>query len=130
MTEMTERNFGWGFGMVGGILFAIGAIVALVVGTVALAVGHPASAYGNVATALVLFVLAGVTLLFASLARKSWSGHPLTPPIVLAAVGVIGWLTVGLSDVIALVGSVLVVLAGLLLLVPPAVHGVKTLATA
>jgi hypothetical protein len=130
MSDFTERSLGWGFGLLGGLLFLAGALVALIVGSVDLAFGHTLSAIGNGGAAVVLFVLGAVAILFSSLAHGSWKGHPLTPGIILVVTGVIGWGVLGFGNVVALVGAVFVFLAGLLLLIPSAVSGVKTLATA
>jgi hypothetical protein len=130
MSDLTERSLGWGFGLLGGLLFLAGALVAFIAGSVDLAFGHTLSAVGNGTAAVVLLALGALALLFSFLAHGRWKGHPLTPGILLVVTGAIGWGFLGFGNVLALVGALFVFLAGLLFLIPSAVSGVRTLASA
>jgi hypothetical protein len=131
MSDLTERRLGWGFGLLGGLLFIAGAIVSGAVGAFDLAVGHPMSALGAGTAAVLLFVVGALALFFSYLAHRPWQDRPLTAGILLVVVAAIGWGVLALGgNVLAIVGAVFVFLAGALLLVEPALTGAKRLATA
>jgi hypothetical protein len=131
MTDLTERTLGRGFGLLGGVLILVAAVVALLVGAADLVLGRSFGALNAASEAILLFVVGALALFFTWLAHTSWSGRPITSGILLVVVAVIGWGMLGLgTNIIALVGSLFVFLAGVLYLIPPAVSGVRTLATA
>jgi hypothetical protein len=131
MTDLTEQRLGWLFGVAGAALFAIAGIVALVVGAADFVVGRMLSAVSVDTQAILLFVVAGLAFLFAYLGHRTWSNRPLTVGVALVVVAAIGWVVLGLGDnVIALVGAILVFLAGVLQMIAPTIQGVKTLAAA
>ena len=131
MTDLTEQRLGWLFGVAGAALFAIAGLIALVVGAADLVVGRMMTALSVDTEAILLFVVAGLAFLFAYLGRHSWSNRPLTVGVTLVVVAAIGWVVLGLGDnVVALVGAILVFLAGVLQMITPTVQGVKTLAAA
>jgi hypothetical protein len=131
MENLTERNLGYGFGLIGGGLLVVAAIVSIVFGTVALVSGHPFAALNAGADALLLFVIGGLAMFFAYLAHGAWKGHPLTGGLLLLVTAGIGSLVLALNgDVIALIGAIFVFLAGVLFLVEPARSGLHALATA
>ena len=131
MTDLTEQRLGWLFGAAGAALFAIAGLVALMVGTADLVLGRGMSAIAVDGEALLLFVVAGLAFLFAYLGHRTWSGRPVTVGLMLVVVAAIGWVVLGLGEsVLALIGAMLVFLAGVLQLIAPTVQGVKTLAAA
>lgn len=132
MTEITESRLGWLFGVLGAGVFALAGVLALLVGVADLALGRGMSSLNAGGEAIVAFVVAGLAFLFAYLGHGTWSQRPLTTGLLLVVVAAIGWVTLvgaGLS-VVPLLGAILVFLAGVLILVSPAVQGLKTLATA
>jgi len=129
MSDLTERNLGWGFGLLGGALVVVAAIVRGLVGTFDLVTGRFAGAMGAGAAAILLFAIGALALFFSYLAHRPWSDRPFTAGVLLVVIAVIG-AVIGLGgSVIALVGALLVFLAGLLFLLPPALASAKTLAT-
>ena len=130
MTTLTERNLAYGFGLLGGLLFLLAALVSLVVGTAELFLGRLAVAMDSGSEAVVLIVLGGLALLFAYLGRRDWSDRPIVAGITLIAVSLIGWalLAVG-PNIAALLGTIFVFLAGLLMLVTPITTELRHAAT-
>ena len=132
MTELNESRLGWLFGVLGAGVFALAGILSLMVWVADLALGRGMASLNAGGYAILAFVVAGLAFLFAYLGHKAWSQRPLTTGILLVVVAAIGWVTLvgaGLS-VVPLLGAILVFLAGVLILVSPAVQGLKTLATA
>ena len=131
MAAITEERLGYGFGLLGGGLMILGGLVSLVAGAIALLVGHPVGALGAGAEAIVLFVLGGLVLLFAWLARHDWSGRPLPSGIMLIVTAAVAAFALGLGgNLLALLGALLAFLAGVLLLLPPAERAVRALVRA
>jgi len=131
MSDLTERGVAWGLGVVGGVLFLAAALVSLAVGTFDLAVGHAMSALGAGTEAVVLFVVGALALFFSYLAHRPWQSHAFTAGVLLVVIAAIGWVVLGFGgNLLALLGAVFVFLAGVLYLIPSALTGVKTLATA
>ncbi len=121
MTELTEPRLGYGFGLLGGALIGLGGVVSLIVGAVELVRGRPFGAIGAAGNAVVLFVVGGLAMFFAWLARHDWRARPFASGVLLAVLAVVGWVIVGLdTSLLALVGSLLVFLAGVLFLIEPA----------
>ncbi len=131
MSDLTERGLGWAFGLIGGALFVVAAIVSAAVGTFDLAVGRPMGALGAGTDAVVLFVVGALALFFSYLAHRTWKDRPITAGVLLVVIAAIGWAALDLGvNVFALLGAILVFLAGVLYLVQPALTGAKALATA
>lgn len=131
MTDLTERKLGWGFGLLGGLLIAVGAIVSVFVGTIDLASGRVGGALYAGSEAILLFAIGALALFFSYLAHRPWSDRPIVAGILLVVIAVIGWGATGFGgSVIALLGALFVFLAGLLFLLQPTLSGVKSLATA
>jgi len=121
MAEMTEQRLGYGFGLLGGALIALGGLVSLIVGTADLLLGRPTGAIGAASNAVVLFVIGGLAMFFAWLARHDWKERPLTSGILLVVLAVVGWALVGIdASLLALIGSLFAFLAGVLFLIQPA----------
>ena len=131
MTDLTEQRIGYGFGLLGAALIALGGLVSLVIGAVDLAAGRPVGALGAASAAVVLLVVGGLAAFFAWLGRHDWSARPLVSGILLVVLAAIGWASVGLgANLLGLLGSLFVFLAGVLYLVQPAQKAVASLATA
>lgn len=121
MSELTEQRLGYGFGALGGVLIALGGLVSLLVGAADLVLGHPIGALGAASEAVVFFVVGGLALFFAWLGHRDWSARPFASGVVLVVLAVLGWLVVGVgADLLALIGSLFVFLAGVLFLLEPA----------
>jgi hypothetical protein len=126
MAEMTEQRLGFGFGLLGGVLIALGGLVSLVLGTADLILGRPIGALNAASEGILLLVVGGLALLFSWLSHHSWSGRLVTSGVMLILVAVIGWIVVGIgSSLLALIGSLFVFLAGVLYLVDPAARAIR-----
>jgi hypothetical protein len=131
MVDMTERRLGYGFGLLSGGLFLLGALVSLLVGAVDLVVGHPFGALGSATVALVLAVVGALTLFFAYLASHDWRDRPLAGGTMLLVLAIIGWAFLGLgASVIALLATIFALLAGVLFLLEPAKRAATAIASA
>ena len=120
MTELTEQRLGYGFGLLGGALIALAGLVSLIVGTADLILGRPNGAISAASSAVVLFVVVGLAIFFAWLARHDWSARPLASGVLLVVLAVVGWAIVGIdASLLALVGSLFAFLAGVLFLIQP-----------
>jgi hypothetical protein len=125
METTTERTIGHLFGMLGGLLILVGGLVAVIYGFANLAVGHALGAAGALSEAIVLFVVGGLVLLFAYLGEREWKERPLATGVMLVVLAVIGWAVMGLgANLLALIGGIFVLLAGVLYLIEPAHHAV------
>jgi hypothetical protein len=129
MTELTEQRVGYGFGLLGGVLIAIGGLVSLALGTADLLLGRPYGALSAASEAVVLFVLGGLAIFFAWLGRHDWSSRPLASGILLVVLAVLGWVVGVGANLLALVGSLFVVLAGVLYLLEPAKKAASAVVT-
>jgi hypothetical protein len=131
MASFTERKLGYGFGLLGAFLIAVGGIVALILGAANLVTGHVLGGASMLSEAVVLFVIGALAAFFAYLGSHGWSDHPITSGVILVVVALLGWALLGLgANVVALVGGIFVFLAGLLYLVDPATRAVHAVATA
>jgi hypothetical protein len=120
MSEFGWKRLGHLFGWLGGALLALGGLVALIFGTVVLAFGHPLAAVGAISTALVLFVVAALSVFFASLGRREGTDGMAVSGVLLVVLALVGWAMLGLgANVLALLGALFVLLAGVLYLVEP-----------
>ena len=120
MTDLTERNLGYGFGLLGGLLIVIGAIVALMTGVADLVLSHPFATINAWSESVVLFVVGALALFFAYLGQHSWRDRGLVSGIMMVVVAVLGWTVLGLgTNLVALVGAIFVLLSGILYLVEP-----------
>lgn len=120
MTNLTERTLGYGFGLLGGVLVLLGALISGVTSVVDLTMGRSFGAASTASEAAVLLVIGALSLLFAYLAYRTWSDRPIVGGIVLVVLGFIGWGALGFgTNLAALVGSLFVVLGGILFLLMP-----------
>lgn len=121
MSNLSERRLGYGFGLLGGGLILLGSLVSLFAGMVDLALGRPSGAISAGSLAIVLFVIGGLALFFAWLARHDWADRPLPSGVLMVVIAVLGWGFLGLGgNVVSLVGAIFVFVGGLLFLVEPA----------
>ena len=121
MSELTEERVGFGLGLLGGLLIALGGLVSLAMGTADLVVGRAVGALTASSEGVVLLVVGGLAVFFAWLGRRAWSGRPLASGVLLVVVAVLAGAVVGVgATLLALVGSLFVVLAGILFLLEPA----------
>ncbi|HTP54572.1 MAG TPA: hypothetical protein VML94_06420 [Thermoplasmata archaeon] len=131
MENTTERTIGHLFGLVGGLLIAIGGVVALAFGFADLVLGRLFNGAGALGEAVVLFVVGGLVLLFAHLGEHGWKDRPIASGVMLVLLAVIGWAVLGLGgNVVALVGGIFALLAGVLYLIEPAHRAATALASA
>lgn len=129
MANPTERNLAYGLGLIGGILVLAAALISAVVAAIDYAAGHPFPS-GPITAAVILFVLGGLVLFFAYLGQKAWRDRPIATGVVLVVLAAVTWAVVGLGvHVIALVGAILVLVAGILYLIEPATDLVRNSAT-
>lgn len=130
MENATERTVGHLFGLVGGLLVIAGGLVATASGFADLILGHVLAGAGAWSEAIVLFVVGALVVLFAHLGEHAWKGRPVATGVVLVTLAVIGWAVLGLgSNVVALVGGIFALLAGVLYLIEPSQRAVSALAS-
>ncbi|MCI4364788.1 MAG: hypothetical protein L3K10_01805 [Thermoplasmata archaeon] len=128
MENRLERAMGHLFGLVGGLLILLGGVVAATFGVADLVLGRFAGAAADLGATIVLLVVGSLVLVFAHLADRQWKERPLTSGVLLVVLPLIGWAVLGLgTNVVALVGGILVVLAGVLYLIEPTEHAALVL---
>jgi len=131
MTELSEQRLGYWFGLLGGLLIALGGLVILVLGAADLVGGRLTGALNAGSEGVVLLVVGGLAVFFAWLGRKEWSTRPLASGVLLLVTAVLGWGILGIgAELLALVGTLFVFLAGVLYLIDPAKRAVSALASA
>jgi hypothetical protein len=129
MENTTERSIGHLFGLLGGLLILVGGVVAVAAGFVDLALGRAIGAAGALGGAIVLFVVGALVLLFAHMGENGWKDRPFTTGVLLVVLAIVSWGALGLgANLIAFVGGIFALLAGVLYLIEPAQHAVTKLA--
>ncbi len=127
MAEFSEQRLAWGFGILGAVLVGLGGVLALLTAAFNLVGRHWGRAAYWGSTTVVLFVLAALVFFFAYLGHSSWSDRPVVPGIILVVLAVVGWIALGLgANVLALVGGLFVLLAGVLYLLDPVLRGFRS----
>jgi fermentation-respiration switch protein FrsA (DUF1100 family) len=130
MDNTSERGLGHLFGLVAGLLILLGGLVAVAFGFVDLALGRAVGAIGTLGGAVVLFVVGGLVLLFAHLGEHGWKDRPVATGVLLVVLAAVGWAALGLgTNLLALVGGIFALLAGVLYLIEPAHHAVTRIAS-
>jgi hypothetical protein len=120
MEHATEREMGHLFGLVGGILVLAGGLFATAFGITNLVMGQLAAAGAALGGAVVLYVVGGLILLFAHLADHGWQGRPVACGAMLVVLAIVSWVALGFgASVLALIGGIFALLAGVLYLVEP-----------
>ncbi len=126
MANLTERDLGYGFGILGGALVIAGAIISIAVAVFDLVTAR-GGVFGAGTEAVVLLVMGGLALFFANLGHRAWADRSLTTGVLLLVIALIAWISLGLGmNVVALVGSIFVFLAGVLYLIEPVTARVRT----
>jgi hypothetical protein len=129
-TTTTERTMGHLFGLIGGLLIVVGGLVAAAFGIADLIVGHTLAGAGAVAEAIVLFVVGALVLLFAHMGEHAWRDRAFASGVMLVILAIVGWAVLGLgSNVVALIGGIFALLAGVLYLIEPTRRAVSALAS-
>lgn len=131
MAELTEQRLGYGFGLLGGALIVLGGLVSLAFGAADLLTGRPYGALNAMSGAVVLFVVGALSAFFAWLGHRAWSSRPLASGVLLVVMAFLGWLIVGVgADVLALIGTLFVFLAGVLYVLEPAKRAASAVVSA
>jgi hypothetical protein len=113
-----DRTLGAIFGLLGAALVALEGLLDLVRGVVYLAVGHGARSFAPFDQALLFLVLGAVIALFAGIGGLRRQDRSLTAGVVLVVIVIAGWLLLGFSSgVLVLLGSIFVLIAGVIFLV-------------
>lgn len=127
MATFTERRVAYGLGLVGGGLILAGSLLSLLTGVADMALGRPIGALAAASAAVVLFVVGGLSMLFAYLTHRAWADRPLAGGVVLAALALVGWLFLGLgANAVTIIGGLFVFLGGLLFLIEPTKQALAT----
>jgi hypothetical protein len=117
MNAQGERRLAMAFGLLGALLLVVAALLDLIRGFVLLATGSGSYAFGTWSASIILIVVALLAGFFASIGRSR--DRSLASGVVLVVVAVAGWLLLGLaSGVLPLLGSLFILIAGILFLVP------------
>jgi hypothetical protein len=131
MENLSERTIGHLFGLIGGALIIIGGVVAGAFGAADTILGNVAGAMIMLAEATVLGVVGALVLLFAYLGEHEWSGRPVASGVLLVLLAAIGWAVLGMgANVLALVGGIFALLAGVLYLIEPTQKAARAIASA
>jgi hypothetical protein len=131
MENTSERAIGHLLGLVGGLLIVIGGIVAAAFGFGDLVLGRAFGAAAALSEGIVLVVVGGLVLLFAHMGEHAWRDRPFVSGVLLVVLALVGWAVLGLGvNLLALVGGIFALLAGVLYLVEPAQRAAKALAAA
>jgi hypothetical protein len=115
MTAAENRRLAMVLGLVGALLLVLEGLVDLVSGVVFVALGHGFRAVGVVEQSF-LFVVVGLLIgFFAFFGRSRGDDRSVVAGVVLIVLVVLGWLALGFtSGILALLGSVFVLVAGIL----------------
>ncbi|HUJ78082.1 MAG TPA: hypothetical protein VLX64_03640 [Thermoplasmata archaeon] len=117
MSTDGDRKLGAAFGLIGAGLLVLEALLDLVRGVVYLTVGHGAKAFGPFDEALILIVVGIVVAVFSAIGGVRRQDRALVSGAVLVVIALAGWLLLGLtSGVIALLGTIFVLIAGVVFL--------------
>lgn len=117
MNPQGERRLAMAFGLLGALLLVLAGLLDLIRGVVLLALGSGFSALGTWGASVILIVVALLAGFFASIGRSR--DRSLASGLVLVVIAIVGWLVLGLaSGVLPLLGSLFILIAGVLFLVP------------
>ena len=120
MESTSERTVGHLLGLVGGALILLGGLVSLAFGIADAVLGRLAGAAGALSGAVVLFVVGALVLWFAHMGEHAWKDRPVTTGVLLVVLAVVSWAALGFgSQVLALVGGIFALIAGVLYLIEP-----------
>ncbi len=118
MTDQGSRGLGLLFGALGGALIVVEGWVDFVRGAYSAAIGHPYVALNAFGGFILLVVLGLVFIMFAVLGSARTQDRALASGAVMVVVVLVGLLLLGFgSGVLGLLGSLFVLIGGLLFLV-------------
>jgi len=118
MAGSSDRYIGAVFGILGAVLLFVEAILDLVRGVVYLAFGHGVRAFGPFDQAIVLLVIGAIVAVFSMLGGSRREDRGVLAGAVLVVLALVGWLLLGFgTGVLALLASILVLIAGIVFLV-------------
>ena len=117
-TSEGDRHLGMVFGLLGSLLILLEGVLRAIGGTIFLFVGHGRSAFATWEQALVLVAIGLITGFFSLYGRSGVRDRGLAAGVALIVLAVIGWFALGFgSELLALLGAVLVLIGGILFLV-------------
>jgi hypothetical protein len=112
------RGLGFLFGVLGGVLIVVEGLIDLIRGAFFLAVGHPYLGLGALGASVLFVVLGLVFIMFAVLGSSRAPDRALASGVVMVVVALLGLLLLGFANgIIGLLGTVFVLIGGLLYLV-------------
>jgi hypothetical protein len=118
MAAESDRRLGMILGLLGAALIVLDGVLRAIGGVISLAVGRGYYALGLWEGAVLFLVVGFLMGFFALLGRSRGSDRSLTSGAVLIVLVIAGWLVLGLTNgILALLGSLLVLIAGVLFLV-------------
>ncbi|HYA10806.1 MAG TPA: hypothetical protein VEH10_03945 [Thermoplasmata archaeon] len=118
MTEVGDRRIAALFGLLGAALIALDGLIDLARGVLSVALGHGGHAYLPFDQALIFLVVGLVVAVFSVLGGLRRDGNATVAGAVLIVVAIVGWLELGVpSGVLAILGALLVLVAGVVFLV-------------
>lgn len=117
MTAESDRGLALIFGIIGAVLIVLDGLLKFAGGAYYLAIGHGDRAIGVWSQALLFLVVGFLMGFFALIGRSGTGDRAVTAGALLVVLVVAGWLVLGLtSGVLALLGSLLVLVSGVLYL--------------
>lgn len=121
MPNPSERRLGVVFGLLGAVLWIIEAILDLARSVYSVALGHGLAALGPFGEAALLVVLGLVVGILSTLGRARDTGRTFVIGAVLLALAIVGWFGLGFGgSLIALLGTVFVLIAGIVFVIADA----------
>jgi hypothetical protein len=113
-----DRKVGAVFGLLGAVLLALDGLLDLARGVLYLALGRGGHAFAPVDQGLILLVVGLIVGFFSVLGGLRPQARATVAGAVLVVIAIVGWLALGLgSDLFAILGTVLVLVAGVVFLV-------------
>jgi hypothetical protein len=118
MPEASDRRLGVVFGLLGAVLWIVEAILDLARTVYSVALGHGYAALSPFGEAVLLIVLGLVVALFSAIGRARSNGRNFVVGAVLLAIAIVGWFGLGFGgSLVALLGTVFVLIAGIVFIV-------------
>ena len=118
MTAQGDRRLAAVLGILGAVLIALDGLLDLARGVFYVVVGRGDHAYLPFDQALIFFVVGLLVGVFAAMGASREEERALLVGVVLIVIVIVGWLTLGFgSGVLAILGALLVLLAGVIFLV-------------
>jgi hypothetical protein len=113
-----NRRLGMVFGLVGALFLLLEGLVDLVSGVVFVSLGHGYRALGAVQESFILIAIGLLIGIFSVFGRTRGEDRALASGVVLIVLVVVGWFALGFSSgVLAILGSVFVLLGGFFFLI-------------